>query len=188
MTTGVILAGIGDLDFNLSAYMYCAVSIIGQAGYLSSIQKHGESSSNAAASSSLQSLYDCSILSAPVLFVICWISGEPAQVASQLEAFSGSEFVLLALLLASNVLGGSLLCFSQFWCTLNNNAVTTSVIGVLKSMLQTLLGIMLFQSWTAISDLTYLGILINFTFGIYYTYLKHREHVHLIQHDSSYKV
>jgi solute carrier family 35 protein len=147
MTTGVIVAGIGDIDFNPSAYIYCAVSIIGQAGYLSSIQKHGESSSNAAASSSLQSLYDCSILSAPILFVIFIISGEPTQVIYQLAKFSGSTYVLFILLLVSNVLSGSLLCFSQFWCTLNNNAVTTSVLGELKSMLQTLIGIMLFQSW-----------------------------------------
>lgn len=177
MTFGVVIAGIGDIDFNLSAYIYCAASVLCQAGYLSSIQKHGETSlTKQNKSSSLQSLYDCSILSAPILLVAFLISDEPSHIILQFQDFKSNELTMFVLLLITNVFSGSLLCFSQFWCTLCNNAITTSVLGVLKSMLQTVLGIVLFQSWQSISNLTYLGIFINFTFGIYYTYLKHIEH------------
>lgn len=179
MTFGVVIAGIGDIDFNLSAYLYCAVSVFAQAGYFSSIQRHGESSSASggakSSSSSLQSLYDCSLLSVPILTVVFLISEEPTNAYIQIYALGSKDFGAFLFILSTNILFGSFLCFSQFWCTLNNNAITTSVVGVLKSMLQTAFSIMMMQSWHAISNLTYLGIVINFTFGIYYTYLKHSE-------------
>lgn len=176
MTLGVVIAGYGDMDFDLVAYTYCAASVLCQAGYLSSIQKHGESNSNVASNSSLQSLYDCSVLSIPVLTVIFFLSDEPMKSHELLTGFSRPNLIMFLIVLAVNLVSGSLLCFSQFWCTLNNNAITTSVLGVLKSMLQTILGILLFQSFDRISNLTFLGIVINFVFGIYYTYLKHKEH------------
>lgn len=175
MTFGVMIAGIGDIDFNLSAYLYCGASVFAQAGYLSSIQKHGESSSTPASSSSLQSLYDNSLMSIPILMLVLFMSEEPTNAYIQLYSFTSNDLFKFLLILSLNNLFGSLLCFSQFWCTLNNNAITTSVLGVLKSMLQTAFGIFLFQAWKGISLLTYVGIVINFTFGIYYTYLKHIE-------------
>lgn len=175
MTFGVMIAGVGDIDFNLSAYLYCGASVFAQAGYLSSIQKHGESSATPASSSSLQSLYDCSLMSMPILMFVLLMSEEPTDAYIQIYSFTSNDLFKFLIILSLNIVSGSLLCFSQFWCTLNNNAITTSVIGVLKSMLQTIFGIFLFHAWQAISHLTYVGIVINFTFGVYYTYLKHTE-------------
>jgi solute carrier family 35 protein len=184
MTFGVVVAGVGDIDFDLKSYLYCASSVICQAFYLSSIQKHGETigqkTSHAhyhhksSLSTLLQSLYDCSALSIPILALLFVFTEEPAQVG---QALGGHGEMLLKLyaFISIVILSGSLLCFSQFWCTLNNNAITTSVLGVLKSIVQTFLGIYMFSSWRDISNLTYVGMLINFSFGIYYTYLKYKE-------------
>lgn len=70
---------------------------------------------------------------------------------------------------------GCFLCFSQFWCTTNNNALTTSVIGVLKSFIQTVFGMFLFDARKEIGLFGYVGIIINLIFGVMYTYLKYIE-------------
>lgn len=173
MTMGVVIASIGDLEFDPFAYLYCGFSVICQAFYLSTIQKYGE----IIKTSSLQTFYECSILSIPILFAFFLFTDERTQFLLELkhtdDFIYNSVFFLV-------IISGSLLCFSQFWCTLKNNAITTSVLGVLKSLVQTLIGIMLFQSWNSISGLTYFGIIINLIFGTMYTYLKYVEHENLI--------
>ena len=65
-------------------------------------------------------------------------------------------------------------CF-LFRCTSKNTAVTTSVVGVLKSFIQTTLGMFMFNASKEIGTLGFIGIVINLTFGVYYTYLKYME-------------
>lgn len=166
MTLGVLVAGIGDINFDFDSYMYCGFSVVCQAIYLSTIQKYGESSKT---DSSLQSFYECSVISIPLLTIFFGFADESKTFLNDFKNMDNLEYLSVFALV---IISGSLLCFSQFWCTINNNAITTSVLGVLKSMAQTLIGIVLFQSWESISTLTYFGILINFIFGTWYTYLK----------------
>lgn len=172
MTIGVIIAGIGDITFDLSSYIYCGFSVICQALYLSTIQRYGETHKT---ESSLQTFYQCSVLSIPLLTVYFLFSNETKTVPKD---FSYSNEIGFLLVLALVIVSGSLLCFSQFWCTMKNNAITTSVLGVLKSIFQTLFSIILFKSWNTFSRLTYFGIVVNLVFGVLYTYLKYAESDH----------
>lgn len=172
MTFGVLLAGIGDLAFDLSAYIYCSFSVICQALYFTSIQKSGESSVNS--KNSLQVLFACSIISLPLLLSFSIITQEYVEV---FERFSEDRNIAFYTSLIICVCCGCMLSFSQFWCTMNNNAITTSVIGVLKSMIQTAIGMFVLNDGNQIqfSFLTYLGVLVNLVFGTWYTYLKYVE-------------
>jgi solute carrier family 35 protein len=165
MTFGVVLASVGDLEFDLYSYMYCGFSVVCQAFYLSTIQKYGEVNK----ANSLQTFFECSVLSVPILSALMLFAHEKDTLVHDTALLVDAKYVSVLLVV---IVSGSLLCFSQFWCTLMNNAVTTSVLGVLKSLVQTLFSILLFQSWTSISLLTYLGIGINLVSGSVYTYLK----------------
>jgi solute carrier family 35 protein len=169
ITFGVILGSIGDLDPDIDSYLYCSISVVCQAAYLSSIQKCGESDANSQKkSSSLQTLFECSFFSIPILAALFFLTGEHKNVQ---VSFSINFLIVIIGVVAC----GSLLCFSQFWCTMNNNAITTSVIGVLKSIIQTIGGMFIIDSIKDFSNLTLLGIAINLTSSIWYTYLKYVE-------------
>ncbi|RNA12460.1 UDP-sugar transporter -like protein [Brachionus plicatilis] len=178
MTMGVVIASIGDLEFDFFSYLYCGFSVICQAFYLSTIQKYGE----IIKTNSLQTFYECSILSIPILLVFFMVTDERTGFLTELKPIDDLVYDSVLILV---IISGSLLCFSQFWCTLKNNAITTSVLGVLKSLIQTLIGILLFQSWDSISGLTYLGITINLIFGTLYTYLKYAENESFISKSES---
>ena len=169
MTFGAILAGIGDLKFDLNSYLYCGVSVVFQALYLSFIQKCSETES-----SSMQTFFYSNMLSLPILILPLLFSSELSDLVmlSGGESFFKPDFWLTLL---GVLLCGCFLCFTQFWCTSHNSALTTSVIGVLKSFIQTIFGMMLFDAKKNISMLGLAGILVNLFFGIVYTYLKYIE-------------
>lgn len=167
LTLGVLLGGIGDINFEFYSYLYCGLSIIFQAFYLSAIQKTGESEKN-----SLQLLYECSLLSVPLLLIIFFVTKEMSVIAKTTSEDGGLYFWFI---FTCVITCGSLLCFTQFWCTIKNDAITTSVIGVLKSIVQTLIGIIIFQSYKQTTVLTYVGLAVNITSGICYTYFKYTE-------------
>jgi solute carrier family 35 protein len=166
ITVGVIIAGLGDIAFDLNSYVYCGASVICQAAYLSGIQLCGEKRTK---NSSFQTLYECSMISIPFLLVLVVLTGELQEVV----LFDYNFMVVLNIPFV--VLSGSTLAYSQFWCTLNNNALTTSVLGVLKSIIQTVAGMLLMSSLDQFSNLTIFGILLNLASGIWYTYLKYVE-------------
>lgn len=169
MTSGVVIAGLGDLNFEFYSYFYCAISVVCQAFYFSFIQKCGESEKN-----SLQVLYECSLISIPFLFFAFINSNEYVTLRSPNTDFSFTNFYFVCtFVLVVSI--GSLLCFSQFWCTISNNAITTSVIGVLKSVIQTLIGVLFIDGVRNFTALTYIGLLVNLVFGAWYTYLKYEE-------------
>jgi solute carrier family 35 protein len=169
MTSGVVIAGLGDLNFEFYSYFYCGISVVCQAFYFSFIQKCGESDKN-----SLQVLYECSIISIPFLFFAFLNTKEYETLLSHNTNFSFTNFYFVStFVLVVSI--GSLLCFAQFWCTISNNAITTSVIGVLKSVVQTIIGVLFIDGVSNLTTLTYIGLLVNLVFGAWYTYLKYEE-------------
>jgi len=63
--------------------------------------------------------------------------------------------------------------------------LTTSVIGVLKSFIQTVFGIFLFNATKEIDVLGYVGIFVNLFSGVMYTYLKFVEKESKIKRNTS---
>ncbi len=159
--------------------MYCGFSVIFQAFYLSFIQKCGEKEKN-----SLQTFYYSNIISLPLLAVSILFTSEIEDLSKYQKARSLSEYEFWAAIVFVLVCG-CFLCFSQFWCTTNNSALTTSVIGVLKSFIQTVFGIFLFNATTEIDALGYLGIFVNLFSGVMYTYLKFAEKESKIKKNTS---
>ncbi len=170
MTGGVIIAGCGDLNFDFSSYMFCGMSTLFHAFALSFIQKCGEPEKNP-----VQTFYLSSFFSLPLLLVTFFLSDEAAKLATYLRENPDSFQTSFQVNLFFVVLFGCVLCYSQFWCTTHNNAITTSVIGVLKSFVQTMLGIFVYEARTNMTFLVLLGIFINLVFGTWYTYLKYIE-------------
>ena len=170
MTGGVIIAGFGDLKFDLNSYVFCGMSTLFHALALSFIQKCGEPEKNP-----VQTFYLSSFFSIPILLAAFFLSDEPSKLVTYLRENPDSFQINFQVNLFFVVLFGCVLCYSQFWCTTHNNAITTSVIGVLKSFVQTMLGIFVFEARSNMTFLVLLGIFINLVFGTWYTYLKYIE-------------
>lgn len=71
---------------------------------------------------------------------------------------------------------GVVLNYSIFLCTEKNSALTTSLIGVLKSVFQTVIGIFTFGGIKS-NILNGFGLSLNLFGGILYTYVKYKENV-----------
>ncbi len=170
MTGGVIVAGFGDLKFELNSYVFCGMSTLFHALALSFIQKCGEPEKDP-----VQTFYLSSLFSLPFLITAFFLSNEPSSLAIYLQENSNLFQINFQVNLLFVIMFGCFLSYSQFWCTTNNNAITTSVIGVLKSFIQTIMGIFVFEAKNNMSFLVLLGIFINLIFGTWYTYLKYIE-------------
>lgn len=85
--------------------------------------------------------------------------------------FSDIAFLFCFILQTS---AGVLLNYSLFLCTEKNSALTTSLIGVLKSILQTVIGFFTFGG-IEFNFLNIFGISLNMFGGILYTYIKYQE-------------
>ena len=165
MTLGVVIAGAGDIGFDPRAYFYCGFSVVCQALYFSFIQKCGETSKNP-----FENLYRMATYSFPILFVFFLLGDEMSDlvIEQKYKYLSDGHFWMVLFML---IPVGTMLSFSQFWCTINNNAVTTSVVGVLKSVIQTLFGFIFFDGYNNLSFLTLTGITINLVFGTWVSLL-----------------
>jgi hypothetical protein len=173
LTIGVVLASIGDVDLDIHSAMICGISVVCQASYLACIQRCGENDSSSKNNSSLQTLFECSFFSVPMLVFFFFFTGEYLDVSTSFSL----KFVVFIFLV---VMCGSLLCFSQFWCTMKNNALTTSIVGTLKNILQTTVGIFIIDSVSNFSTLELTGFAVNIASALWYTYLKHVEH-HVVE-------
>ena len=170
MTSGVLIAGFGELTFDFYSYSYCGLSVICQGLYLTFIQK----CSDGPEKDSIKTLYEVSIITIPLLLTFFMFSDEAQNMTSAESKFSFDNISFLFTFLLV-LLSGCLLSFSQVWCTVNNNAITTSVVGILKSIIQTFCGIIIFNAWKNLTLFSYIGLLFNFVFGGWYTYLKYIE-------------
>jgi hypothetical protein len=76
------------------------------------------------------------LLSLPVLIGIIFATGEVWNSAERIILESKTSLIFLPLLAASLMMG-SLLNYSLFLCTLCNSALTTTIVGTLRSVLGT---------------------------------------------------
>lgn len=141
------VAGFGDLSFNPRAYLFGFASVLSQALYLLLVQKHADDIGAA------ESLHLNSYNTLPMLLLCSVLSGE-LHLALHDFALSSIGFILTFTVV---IVFGCLLNYMLFLCTTYNSALTTSITGTLKTIVQTVIGIFTFGG-ISINVFTVLGM------------------------------
>lgn len=169
VVSGCIMAGFGDLSFDLRGYSAALISCALQTSYLLLVERTGtEKGFN-----SMELLLYNGILSLPVLLIIILVTGEVWDSFESIRSQSQESLAFLPLLFAS-LLMGSLLNYCLFLCTLCNSALTTTIVGTLRSVLGTVMGFFVFGGVKG-TVFIFLGVSFNTVGGVWYTIIKYRE-------------
>ena len=161
----LLISGYGDLSFNVFAYTCGVGSVLTQALYLTLIQKMCKQKM-----STTETLQLNSINTLPLLIIASVVNKEFVTVA-RYNNFHSTGFWFCFLLVISL---GCLLNYTLFLCTIVNSALTTSVVGTLKTIVQTAVGFFAFGG-VSLNPATIIGIIINLSGGIVYTYAKYMQ-------------
>lgn len=133
---GALVASLGDFQFDLHAYTMGGLSVLAQAAYLTLVQRTSELHHR----STVEMLHVNSFNTLPIFLTVSMVVGEPARIGTSLAAAAPGFTLVFALLIFS----GCVLTWSQFMCAAVCSALTTSMISVAKSVIQTALGFFTF--------------------------------------------
>ncbi|CAM1313144.1 SLC35D3 (predicted) [Pycnogonum litorale] len=167
ITFGALVAGIGDMSTGSTAYICGSISVLSQALYLTLTQKSAESNV-----SSVQILQLNSFNTLPVFVISLVMANEPYWIPKH-HSVNRMDFYLIFTLV---VTCGALMNYSLFLCTALNCALTTSLVGVMKSVIQTAIGFFTFGG-VKVLPINFTGIILNLIGGCLYTYGKYRDKV-----------
>merc|ERR1719188_1340767 len=177
ITVGCIIASVGDMEFDSRAYTTGALSVFAQAGYLTLVQKHSEKKSaqsgGEGGGSALEMVYLNSYNTLPLFVIASLLLGEISALWGS-DSYSLPGFYPTFALL---VFSGSLLTYSQFLCAALCSALTASLVGVAKSVLQTIIGFFTFGG-VRFHPLNVIGLVLNTIGGCLYSYAKYHESQH----------
>lgn len=154
------------MGFNMTAYICGIGSNFTQAMYLLLVQKYSSERHMSVA----ETLQLNSFNTLPLLAITALLNGEIMQVQNYPHL---GEIQFLALFIMAISIG-MLLNYSLFLCTSLTSALTTSVVGGMKALVQTLLGLITFGG-VSNNAATYIGISMNLSGGIGYVWLKYQE-------------
>lgn len=167
---GCITAGFGDLEFSAFAYASALLSVICQSFYLTYIQKTGAEKGLSA----LTVLHTNSVNCIPLLLIYTLCNKELLAALR----FDGYYFIEFQAALFLDIGMGCILSYSLFLCTTINSALTTSLVGVVKGVLTTIIGFYTFGG-VAATSLTLIGVSLNTLGGAFYSYAKYSENMAL---------
>ena len=159
------IAGYGDLTFNILGYACGILSNITQSVYLLLVQRATNGKL-----STVESLQLNCINTIPLLTVICIAKGEILEVQTYSQ-FTDTIFIVVFCLA---IFLGCLLNYSLFLCTSLTSALTTSVVGGLKALAQTILGLFTFGG-VSHNLATFVGISMSVSGGLSYIFSKYLE-------------
>ncbi|XP_033748670.1 UDP-galactose/UDP-glucose transporter 7-like isoform X2 [Pecten maximus] len=165
ITGGCVIASYGDLKFNLYAYTCGALSNLTHSLYLLLVQKVTEKDLTTVETLQLNSFNTLPFLTAYSVF-----SGEINEVMQYKQA----KNVAFIVLFFATISIGCMLNYSLFLCTSLTSALTTSVVGGVKALMQTVFGMFTFGGISH-NLATYLGITVNMSGSIMYLYGKYKE-------------
>nr|XP_024379900.1 UDP-galactose/UDP-glucose transporter 7-like isoform X2 [Physcomitrium patens] len=169
VVSGCLMAGLGDLSFDFSGYSAALMSCALQSTYLILVERSGtEKGFN-----SMELLLYNGMLSLPVLLAITLATGEVWDSVESIQ-YQLAENALFLPLLISSLLMGSLLNYCLFLCTLCNSALTTTIVGTLRSVFGTVAGFFVFGGVKGTAFM-FLGVTFNTIGGVGYTIIKYRE-------------
>jgi len=166
ITVGVFVASLGDLQFEAHAYTMGTFSVFAQAGYLTLVQKSSEVNHR----STVEMLHVNSFNTLPIFLTMSMVLGEPADIGQSVSIAEPGFTWVFGLL----ILSGCILTYAQFLCAAVCSALTTSMISVAKSVIQTILGFFTFGG-VQFHPLNITGLVMNILGGIIYTYVRQFE-------------
>jgi len=166
ITVGVFVASLGDLQFEAHAYTMGSLSVFAQAGYLTLVQKSSEVNHR----TTVEMLHVNSFNTLPIFLTMSMILGEPADIGQSVSIAEPGFTWVFGLL----ILSGCILTYAQFLCAAICSALTTSMISVAKSVIQTILGFFTFGG-VQFHPLNVTGLVMNILGGVIYTYVRQFE-------------
>lgn len=141
------------------------LSNLSQSLYLLLVQRYCEKDI-----STVETLQLNSVNTLPFLTMYMFLNGEVFMVTKYSPEQPISFFVIFIFAVSM----GCLLNYTLFLCTSLTSALTTSVVGGLKAMVQTLFGLFTFGGISHNLP-TYIGISMNLSGGVWYIYEKYAE-------------
>ncbi|KAL8594129.1 hypothetical protein ACOMHN_047869 [Nucella lapillus] len=166
LSIGCVIAGYGDMTLNMVAYTCGIGSNFTQALYLLLVQRFTQNHKV----STFETLHLNCINTLPILALTAFFKGE----VGSMWKYPYAEHPYFAAVFLCTVSVGMLLNYSLFLCTGLTSALTTSVVGGLKAMVQTLLGLVTFGG-VSHNLPTYIGITLNLVGGTGYIAVKYKE-------------
>ncbi|CAL8392457.1 unnamed protein product [Arctogadus glacialis] len=173
-TTGAALAGAGDLTGDPYGYVTGVLTVIVHASYLVLIQKTSFESNHGP----LTAQYAIAIMASPVLLVCSMASMEGIHVWS----YAGWQSPAIVGLFLLCVLIGCAMNFTTLHCTYINSAITTSFVGVVKSIATITVGMLAFSDVQP-TQLFVAGVVVNTLGSVIYCCVKYAE----TRHKSAYE-
>ena len=159
-------SGLGDLTFDLTAYIAGTLSVISQASYLTLVQKLGLNNKMTATGI----LYLNTLICTPFLSIFIYLTSDLLTIFKY-QYISDPIFISLLCLVMCM---GCVLNYSIFLCTTLNSALTTSIVGGIKGIITTIIGMVTFGGVQP-TALNISGMLINTAGSIWYIYEKYVE-------------
>ncbi|EFJ44434.1 hypothetical protein VOLCADRAFT_64922, partial [Volvox carteri f. nagariensis] len=176
IVSGCMVAGAGDLSFDGQGYSLALLCAFMQATYIllaekasGSVHAACPSEDGVAPLSATELLYSICVISVPALVAVCVISGEGARAPRHIKQLQSSmgHTTFYAWLGITAVTEG-LLTGSVILCTQMNSALTTSIVGVLKGAVSSVLGFFLLGG-VKFHIVNVAGITMNMVGGIWYS-------------------
>ncbi|XP_072512690.1 solute carrier family 35 member D3 [Salminus brasiliensis] len=165
-TGGAALAGAGDLTGDPFGYVTGILAVIIHASYLVLIQKTGADSEYGP----LTAQYTIAIVASPVLLVCSFVSMD----AIDMWTFEGWKNPFITGIFCSCIFIGCAMNFTTLHCTYINSAVTTSFVGVVKSIATITVGMLAFSDVEP-TKLFIAGVVVNTIGSITYCVVKYYE-------------
>ena len=162
-TLGGVCAGTGDLEFNFLGYLVALCSALCTAMYVVLVGKIGD---ELQLDSFTLLLYN-SLWSAPLSLAICFVFGEHRGLLDY--PYLGHFGFLIAFLCSCS--SAFILNYATYLCTQLNEALTTSVVGRTKGIVQGVFGLFAFHVRASATNVA--GIILNSAGVAWYAYEKY---------------
>ncbi|EDV26881.1 uncharacterized protein TRIADDRAFT_22544, partial [Trichoplax adhaerens] len=167
--TGCVVAGMHDLSSHIFGYVNALISVVSQSIYLTLVERAGARTEFSTSSILYLNTVNC----LPFQILIAIITGEIYQATTNVLLFNVLLLIIQAVFFFAAGLG-CLLNYSLFLCTTVNSALTTSIVGVIKGLVTTIIGFFTFGGVPA-TTFTVAGVSINMIGAILYTYAKYKD-------------
>ncbi|XP_067274775.1 solute carrier family 35 member D3 [Pseudorasbora parva] len=165
-TGGAALAGAGDLTGDPFGYVTGVLAVIVHASYLVLIQKVSADSDYGP----LTAQYTIAVVASPVLFICSIVSMD----AIEMWTYEGWKNPYITGIFCTCIFIGCAMNFTTLHCTYINSAVTTSFVGVVKSIATITVGMLAFSDVMP-TRMFVAGVVVNTIGSITYCVVKYHE-------------